>query len=129
MENQRLSTRALSLPTSLSHINTPKMEKGGHSSTINIIEGELTRREMKGKAPLLGGGEEVKGGYKRGIAIFDFVLRVCGIAATLAATITMGTADQIFLSSLSSFSSKLVMMIFLLSRKHVYICVLIINLI
>ncbi|KAK2980206.1 hypothetical protein RJ640_007296 [Escallonia rubra] len=33
-------------------------------------------------------------GWKRGVAIFDFIIRLCGIAAALAATATMGTTDQ-----------------------------------
>ncbi|XP_027083377.1 casparian strip membrane protein 3-like [Coffea eugenioides] len=35
-----------------------------------------------------------KGGWKRGVAIFDFILRLCALIATLTATITMGTTDQ-----------------------------------
>lgn len=34
------------------------------------------------------------GGWRRGIAILDFLLRLCAIVAALAATITMGTTDQ-----------------------------------
>ncbi|XP_022889405.1 casparian strip membrane protein 3-like [Olea europaea var. sylvestris] len=34
------------------------------------------------------------GRAKRGIAIFDFVLRICALVAALAATSTMGTTDQ-----------------------------------
>ncbi|KAL8501121.1 hypothetical protein ACS0TY_020618 [Phlomoides rotata] len=33
-------------------------------------------------------------GWKRGVAIFDFILRICGLVAALAATTTMGTTDQ-----------------------------------
>lgn len=35
-----------------------------------------------------------KGGWKRGVAIFDFVLRLGAIGAALAAAATMGTTDQ-----------------------------------
>ncbi|KAL3518567.1 hypothetical protein ACH5RR_021156 [Cinchona calisaya] len=35
-----------------------------------------------------------QGGWKRGVAIFDFILRLCGLIAALAATVTMGTTDQ-----------------------------------
>ena len=38
--------------------------------------------------------DAAKGGWKRGVAIFDFILRLCAIAAALAATTTMGTTDQ-----------------------------------
>ncbi|KAA8518535.1 hypothetical protein F0562_016009 [Nyssa sinensis] len=79
----------------------------GDSTTINITE---TRKETKGEAPLFAAPrvvastsvvantsavEHPKGGrYKKGIAIFDFILRLCAIAATLAATVSMGTTDQ-----------------------------------
>ena len=33
-------------------------------------------------------------GVKRGLAIFDFILRLLAIGAALAATATMGTTDQ-----------------------------------
>ncbi|KAG6417697.1 hypothetical protein SASPL_119889 [Salvia splendens] len=32
--------------------------------------------------------------WKRGVSIFDFILRVCALVAALAATATMGTTDQ-----------------------------------
>lgn len=35
-----------------------------------------------------------QGGWKRGFAIFDFVLRLCAIAIALAATAIMGTTEQ-----------------------------------
>ncbi|XP_027066360.1 casparian strip membrane protein 1 [Coffea arabica] len=71
------------------------MEKS-ESAKIDIAE---TGRERKGKAPLLGGrsgpAERAKaGGYKRGIAIFDLILRVSAAAAALGATVSMGTAEQ-----------------------------------
>ncbi|KAL3532124.1 hypothetical protein ACH5RR_005645 [Cinchona calisaya] len=74
------------------------MEKNG-STKIDIPE---TSRERKGKAPLLGGSgpgpgpaEYAKGaGYKKGIAIFDLILRISAAAAALAATATMGTTEQ-----------------------------------
>ncbi|KAA8516765.1 hypothetical protein F0562_017037 [Nyssa sinensis] len=69
--------------------------KNSESTTIDISE---TKKETKGKAPLLAAPMatssavvEAKGGYKKGIAIFDFILRLCAIAATLAATVAMGT--------------------------------------
>lgn len=33
-------------------------------------------------------------GLKRGLSIFDFILRICALVAALAATATMGTTDQ-----------------------------------
>ncbi|PWA48995.1 casparian strip membrane protein 1 [Artemisia annua] len=78
----------------------------GDSAAINITE---TPKERKGKAPLLAtppgassSGKPVvqvvqpmqKGGYKRGLAVFDVVLRIAGIAAALGAAIAMGSTDQ-----------------------------------
>ncbi|KAA8516766.1 hypothetical protein F0562_017036 [Nyssa sinensis] len=72
--------------------------QNSESTTINVAE---TKKETKGKAPLLAAPMatssavvETKGGYKKGIAIFDFILRLCAIAATLAATVAMGTTEQ-----------------------------------
>nr|XP_043633775.1 casparian strip membrane protein 1-like [Erigeron canadensis] len=76
----------------------------GDSTAININE---TPKERKGKAPLLAtppGGSSTsksvpvkpspKGGYKRGLAVFDIVLRLAGVATALGATIAMGSTDQ-----------------------------------
>ncbi|KAL3536077.1 hypothetical protein ACH5RR_004538 [Cinchona calisaya] len=80
------------------------MEKS-ESAKIDIPADDQTSRERKGKAPLLGGGRGLSlsapvgvggGRYtkKRGIAIFDLVLRISAVAAALGATVAMGTADQ-----------------------------------
>ncbi|KAL0309493.1 UNVERIFIED_CONTAM: Casparian strip membrane protein 1 [Sesamum radiatum] len=68
------------------------MEKSD-ATTIEIGE---TSRERKGKAPLLpGAADNAKAAaYKRGVAIFDLILRVSAAVAALAATITMGTTEQ-----------------------------------
>ncbi|MFS7908251.1 Casparian strip membrane protein 1 [Helianthus anomalus] len=74
----------------------------GDSTTINITE---TPKERKGKAPLLAAPpasstikpvvqKAPKGGYKRGLAIFDVILRIAGIATALGAAIAMGSTDQ-----------------------------------
>ncbi|GJS03082.1 casparian strip membrane protein 1 [Tanacetum coccineum] len=78
----------------------------GDSTTVNITE---TPKERKGKAPLLAPPpassgvkptlvqkalKGPKGGYKRGLAVFDVVLRIAGIAAALGAAIAMGSTDQ-----------------------------------
>ncbi|CAL9107946.1 unnamed protein product [Musa textilis] len=34
------------------------------------------------------------GGWQRGVALFEFILRLCAIAATLVAAITMGTTNE-----------------------------------
>ncbi|XP_074369282.1 casparian strip membrane protein 1-like [Apium graveolens] len=91
---------------------------GKESTAIDI---ELSSKEEKGKAPLLvppfltrakkgkaphmaasvfaaprssGPSKAEKAGYKRGIAIFDLVLRLGALISALSATITMGTTDQ-----------------------------------
>ncbi|XP_051149614.1 casparian strip membrane protein 1-like [Andrographis paniculata] len=70
------------------------MEKG-EATTIEVAE---SRREQKGKAPLLGGAYSraaaAATGRKRGVAVFDLIVRICAAAAALGATIAMGTADE-----------------------------------
>jgi hypothetical protein len=48
----------------------------------------------KGTAPLIAAPMKEKGGYKKGIAIFDFILRLAAIATALAAAASMGTSDE-----------------------------------
>ncbi|KAL1084871.1 hypothetical protein V6Z11_D08G011600 [Gossypium hirsutum] len=67
-------------------------------TTINLPE---TKAEAKEKAPLLNSSKAIaileppNRGTKKGIAIGDFVLRLCTIGATLGATVTMGNADAV----------------------------------
>ncbi|GAB4824653.1 hypothetical protein Ancab_007525 [Ancistrocladus abbreviatus] len=71
------------------------------STTINI---QGSKSESKGKAaagapsPVVVATTKAApvggGGWKRGVAILDFMLRLAAIVAALAATITMGTTDQ-----------------------------------
>ncbi|KAK1411892.1 hypothetical protein QVD17_32735 [Tagetes erecta] len=75
----------------------------GDSTAINITE---TPKERKGKAPLLAPPRAsstikpvvqkapAKGGYKRGLAIFDVILRIAGIATALGAAIAMASTEQ-----------------------------------
>lgn len=69
-------------------------ERSGETA-INIEE-----KKSKGKAPLLASSKAVhvdiqpKRGMKKGIAICDFLLRLCAIGAAIGATATMGTTDQ-----------------------------------
>ncbi|XP_052173769.1 casparian strip membrane protein 1-like [Diospyros lotus] len=54
-----------------------------------------TSNEAKGKALLAASvGHDRRVGYGKGIAIFDFFLRLCALTAALAATAYMGTADE-----------------------------------
>ncbi|PIN16658.1 hypothetical protein CDL12_10683 [Handroanthus impetiginosus] len=67
------------------------MEKS-EASAIDIAE---SGRERKGKAALLGAAKNARAArHKRGVAIFDLILRISAAAAALAATITMGTAEE-----------------------------------
>ncbi|KAH7851500.1 hypothetical protein Vadar_012536 [Vaccinium darrowii] len=49
---------------------------------------------MKGAMELGAAAAVVKGGMNRGLAIFDFILRLVAIVATLASAIAMGTTDE-----------------------------------
>ncbi|KAH8485358.1 hypothetical protein Peur_071009 [Populus x canadensis] len=53
-----------------------------------------TSAAAKGTAPLIAASTHVKGGFKKGLAIFDFVLRLGAVVTALAAAATMGTSDQ-----------------------------------
>lgn len=67
------------------------MEKGD-ATAIDMAE---TSRERKGKAPLLGAAKDARAAaFKRGVAVFDLILRISAATAALAATITMGTTEQ-----------------------------------
>ncbi|GAU39139.1 hypothetical protein TSUD_23180 [Trifolium subterraneum] len=59
------------------------------STTIDVPESSNT----KGKTILLGGPAR-SGGWKKGIAIMDFILRLGAVAAALGAAATMGMSDQ-----------------------------------
>ncbi|KAK6936243.1 Casparian strip membrane protein domain [Dillenia turbinata] len=63
------------------------------STTITIKE----TKPDKGKAPLTATtkvADPPRAGWRKGLAIFDFILRLCAIGAALAAAAVMGTTDQ-----------------------------------
>lgn len=71
------------------------------SSTSTAINVPESSTDGKGKVapvttPVVAASaiKRMREGWRRGIAILDFVLRLCAIVASLAATITMGTTDQ-----------------------------------
>ncbi|XP_058088220.1 casparian strip membrane protein 2-like [Magnolia sinica] len=74
------------------------------SSATIAIPADSTAAENKGKPanvapapavpPAAAKKVTTKGGWKKGIAVFDFLLRLLAVAAALAATTTMGTTDQ-----------------------------------
>jgi hypothetical protein len=65
--------------------------RSGDSITVDVPESSAV---AKGKAPLVAIVKQEKGGWKRGVAIFDFLLRIGAIVAVLAAASTMGTSDE-----------------------------------
>lgn len=64
--------------------------RSGDSTTVDVPESSSV---PKGKATLVTVAKQ-KGGWKRGVAIFDFILRLGAIVAALAAASTMGTSDE-----------------------------------
>ncbi|GKU93790.1 hypothetical protein SLEP1_g7357 [Rubroshorea leprosula] len=71
-------------------------DKSGGETTIRIQEG---RSDSKGNAPVVAiatskASQHSKGRWRKGIAIFDFILRLGAVAAALGATAVMGTTDE-----------------------------------
>lgn len=77
------------------HTEKVKREKMKSDSVVVDVPAESSSA-IKGKAPLLGLARDHtgSGGYKRGLSIFDFLLRLAAIVAALAAAATMGTSDE-----------------------------------
>jgi hypothetical protein len=65
--------------------------RSGDSTTIDVPESSAV---YKGKTPLVAVVSKQKGGWKRGVSIFDFLLRIGAITAALAAASTMGTSQE-----------------------------------
>lgn len=64
------------------------------STSIDIPAAESSAA-AKGKAPLIGTSTTSHGGgYKKGIAICDFLLRLGAVIAALSAAATMATSDE-----------------------------------
>ncbi|KAK0585132.1 hypothetical protein LWI29_023791 [Acer saccharum] len=61
------------------------------STSIDVPESSAV---AKGKAPLIPAPRAEKAGYKKGLAIFDFILRLGAVICTLVAAATMGTSDE-----------------------------------
>ena len=72
--------------------------RSSDSTTIDVPESKKDVPESsaiaKGKAPLVAAVVKQRGGWKRGVAIFDFLLRIGAIVAALAAASTMGTSQE-----------------------------------
>lgn len=65
--------------------------RSGDSTTIDVPESSAV---AKGKAPLVAVVAKQKGGWKRGVSIFDFLLRIGAIVAALTAASIMGTSQE-----------------------------------
>lgn len=72
------------------------MMKNGDSTTIDVPETAARSTSSKGKSPavMVAAPLPRPGGWKKGIAIFDFVLRIFAMACALAGAAAMGTSDQ-----------------------------------
>ncbi|XP_030531845.1 casparian strip membrane protein 1-like [Rhodamnia argentea] len=70
--------------------------KSGDSTAIDVPDPAAGGgAAAKGKAvPVVAAPLPWPGGWKKGVAIFDFILRLCAIVTALAAAATMGTSDQ-----------------------------------
>ncbi|MBA0838096.1 hypothetical protein Goarm_010192, partial [Gossypium armourianum] len=66
------------------------MKSSDHSS-INVAESSGVE---KGKGSLIATSREQKKGFKKGLGILDFLLRLGAIISTIAAAATMGTSDE-----------------------------------
>ncbi|KAB1222485.1 hypothetical protein CJ030_MR2G027647 [Morella rubra] len=68
------------------------MRSGEYSTTIEVPESSAV---AKGKAPLMAAVvHQEQAGWKRGVSIMDFILRLGAIVAALAAASVMGTSDE-----------------------------------
>lgn len=79
------------------------MESGLGTHTVDMPESRKVNGSGKGKAangapaPVVVSTKATpppRGGWKKGVAIFDFVLRLAALGAALGATATMGTTDE-----------------------------------
>ncbi|MBA0567146.1 hypothetical protein Goshw_026028 [Gossypium schwendimanii] len=67
------------------------MMKSSDHSSINVAESSGVE---KGKGSLIATSREQKKGFKKGLGILDFLLRLGAIISTIAAAATMGTSDE-----------------------------------
>ncbi|KAG8387473.1 hypothetical protein BUALT_Bualt02G0024900 [Buddleja alternifolia] len=68
--------------------------KTNTETTINMPESKSTKGKAMAYTAITNATPHRQGGWKRGVAIFDFILRICALVAALVATTTMGTTDQ-----------------------------------
>ncbi|CAA0814438.1 Casparian strip membrane protein 3 [Striga hermonthica] len=70
-------------------MDSSKSSRG--ETSIKIPESNSDKHKSIGATKV---ADPVGGGWQRGVSIFDFILRVCALAAALGATAAMGTTNQ-----------------------------------
>lgn len=80
-------------------METSHSTKNSGETAINISESKSTKSKKSAAPPaaVIASTKSIPyrgGGWKRGVSIFDFILRLCALVAALAAATTMGTTDQ-----------------------------------
>ncbi|GAA0139201.1 dehydrogenase [Lithospermum erythrorhizon] len=84
--------------TSNTEITMEATKVANGETTIEIPESKSTKGKSAAPPPVIITSEtkavSYKGGAKRGLAIFDFVLRLGALVCAMAAAITMGTTDE-----------------------------------
>lgn len=68
--------------------------KSSGDAAINIPESNSTKHKAAAFTATTKALPLPQPAWKRGVSIFDFILRVCALITALAATATMGTTDQ-----------------------------------
>ncbi|KAL2239306.1 UNVERIFIED_CONTAM: Casparian strip membrane protein 3 [Sesamum indicum] len=68
--------------------------KNTEETAINIPESKSTKGKHVVYTATTTATPHHQARWKRGVGIFDFILRICALVAALAATTTMGTTDQ-----------------------------------
>lgn len=67
--------------------------KAANETAINITESRSTKGPFA-YTTIAKHAVHPKGGWKRGVAIFDFILRICALVPALAAAAAMGTTEE-----------------------------------
>lgn len=65
-----------------------------NSGDATVIDMPKTGGSSKKKALASAAPRQENGGWKRGLAVFDFVLRLGALGAALGAAAAMGTSDE-----------------------------------